>query len=529
MKIKYLAPLLFLFVFTSAMVDHTEKFRAGKKLFQRGDLEGAESYLKEFITEEPFEYEIRDALFYLGEIYRLKGDYNNAMSYYNRLSKRYPHSRYRHDLVYLYGECYYHMKLITKSVVSLREYLGSVSDPMEKPWYYVNANYLLAKVSSEARNWEGAAVHYHKSLRILEVIEGAKGNEVGEEVIQETLRDIYYSLGWIYAEKMRKPERAHYYLTKSLSYGRELDVGMSFMLRRISIFHIGKVNGLPDEAISDIQVDGDDVWIATWGGGLVRFSRSTETFVPIPLPSSQIRDIYVDFETVYVTSFDGIYVFNKKDNTIYTLKKEELNFDLAQKVFKDDRVVYFSTLSKGVIKYDTIRKSIEVLGGDSFVGSSQVYAIEADHRYVAFGSLDNGAALYDKDKEEYHVINVESGHLDGNNVKSLLIDGRYLWIGVHKYGIYRYDMERRKAVFFDWGLPYPSSLAKRGRKIWIGTSGNGLRIYDRETGELNQVTVLEGLSSNEIHQLQIEGNYIWIGYLDNGIDILYSPEELPAK
>ncbi len=529
MKFKRLIPLALLFIFTSAVIDNTEKFRAGKKLFLKGEINEAETYFKEFLNEQPFEYEIRDALYYMGEIYRMRGDYNNAMSYYNRLNKRYPHSRYRLDLIYLYGECYYHMELISKAVVNLRDYLSSVHDPMEKPWYYINANYLLAKISAQARNWEGAAGYYHKALRILEIRAGAKDSEIPDELAKETLRDIYYSLGWIYAEKLQKPERAHFYLTKSLSFGQELDVGMNFMLRRISIFHLGTENGLPDEAISDIQVDGDDVWISTWGGGLVRFSRSTDSFLSIPLPSNQLRDIYVDFETVYITSYDGIFVFNKKNNTIYPLKKEEIKFDLAQKVFKDDRVVYFSTLSNGVIKYDTIRKTVDILNDTSYIGSKQVYAIEADHRYLAFGTLDHGAIVYDKEKDETHYINVENGLLDGNNVKALLIDGRYLWLGVHKHGIYQYDLVRRKTRFFDWNLPYPSTLAKRGKKIWIGTSGNGLRIYDRESGELRQVTILEGLSSNEVHHLQMEGNYIWIGYLDKGIDILYHPDELPAN
>jgi ligand-binding sensor domain-containing protein len=150
--------------------------------------------------------------------------------------------------------------------------------------------------------------------------------------------------------------------------------------------------------------------------------------------------------------------------------------------------------------------------------------MDANHEYIAFGTVDRGAVIKDKKTGQIHYVNTENNKLHGDNVKSVLIDGRYVWIGVHKYGVYRYDIKTKLCKFFDWGLPYPSSFSLRGRKLWIGTSGNGIRIFDREKNSIEKLTVIEGLSSNEVHMIKIEGNYIWIGYLDSGIDILYKPD-----
>jgi tetratricopeptide (TPR) repeat protein len=517
LSLAWLAPL-------ASAPNPTEKYFKGVNYFERDRFQEAEKSFLEFIDEQPFEYEIRDAIFYLGEIYRKKADYESAVSYYNKLNGRFPHSRHRTNLFYLYGECYFHLNLISRASESFKEYLAKAGDPSLNPAYFINANQYMAKISEIYRNWKDAIDYYHQALLVLDpYMKNSTKDKKLATLIKEQKRDIYYSLGLLYAEKYLNQELAHTYLTGSVELGQTMTAPLGFLLRRMTIMHIGRENGLPDDAISDLAVDGDDVWISTWGGGLIRFSRSSGKYTAIPLPSAQLRNLYVDFEYVYISSYDGIYIFDKKSSRSLHLAKNEKAFTLAQKVVKDDRVIYFSTLTDGVIEYDIIKKTIVVLDESSYVGSRQVYSIDANHQYLAFGTLDKGAIIKDKTTGEIHYVNVENNKLAGNNVKSLMIDGRYVWIGVHKFGIYRYDIKTKECKFYDWGIPYPSTFSLRGRMLWVGTSGNGIRIYDREKKTLEKLTVIEGLSSNEVHLLKMEGNYVWVGYLDNGIDILYRP------
>lgn len=514
-----------LFSQLSGAPDPAEKYFKGLKLYEHEHYDEAQKLFLEFMDEQPFEYEIRDALFYIGEINRIKGDYETAVSYYNKLNSRYPHSRHRNSLLYLYGECYFHMNLISRSERSFRLYLQKAGDPSANPPYYINANQYLAKIYEIYRNWKIATTFYQQALLVLDpYLDSLKKKDRNlYKKVRNQKRDIYYNLGILYSDKYFNQELAHNYLTGAIELGQPMTSALNFLLRRLTIVHLGKANGLPDDSISDIAVDGDDVWISTWGGGLVRYSRSSDKYYAIHLPSMQLRNLYVDFEFVYISSYDGIFIFDKKSSRSYRLSKDEKLFNLAQKVIKDDRVIYFSTLTDGVIKYDIFRKTIEVMDENSYIGSRQVYSMDATPRYLVFGTLDNGVVIKDKDTGQVSYVNKENKKLGGNNIKSLLIDGRYLWIGVHKFGIYRYDLKTKSCRFFDWGLPYPSTFALRGRKLWIGTSGNGIRVYDRETHKIERLTVIEGLSSNEVHLLKMEGNYIWVGYLDNGIDILFRP------
>ena len=66
-------------------------------------------------------------------------------------------------------------------------------------------------------------------------------------------------------------------------------------------------------------------------------------------------------------------------------------------------------------------------------------------------------------------------------------------------------------------------IARREHEIWVGTSGHGIFIFDRKTEKVKNLRAIEGLSSNDISHIQVESDYVWIGYLEAGIDIFYEP------
>jgi len=492
-------------------------------MFDKKKYQKAQEQLIAFINEEPFEYEVRDALFYLGEIKRINKEYYDAISYYNKLEKRYPHSRFRTEVLFSQGYCYYYMNLRQKSLIYFKDYLSSIPDSAIDSDQYIDTNMMIADIYRENHRINDALKSYQDSLLIINRKLELKKNI---EIYKEKKKIITYQLGMIYASQEDKSETAYDFLMESIALGYPYSDTLKFLLRSLSMHHIGLENGLPDLAISDIQVDGDDVWIATWGGGLVRYSRSSNIFAKINVPSDQLRNIYVDFDTVYISSYDGIFVYDKKSSKIFRLTSKEKMITLAQKVFKDDRSIYFSTLMDGVVRYDTIKKDVELLDENSYVQSRTIYSIEGDHRYIVFGTVENGVIIRDKEKQTTEYLNVENGKIAGNNIKSLLIDGRFLWIGIHKVGVYRYDLSSKKIKFFELDVSYPSSMAIRGKEVWIGTSGNGIRIINRETNKVTRLDVLNGLKSNEIHHIKMEENHVWIGYLDNGVDVIYRPENL---
>lgn len=467
--------------------------------------------LEELIDQHPHWHKNRVAVFELGKLELQVQDYLNAIAWFNRLRRDYAYSNDIDEALYLTAKAYRKLGLYRRAEIYFNQYL----EKGKKTRYKFQAHIFLARMLHEKRQYREAAEKYNQVILFMQQHPELKDKKL--------IADTYYRMGMLHARKLNNEKTAYRYLHLALENGYPHTVNLKFLLRKLSIERITRSDGLPDNAIADIRVDGDDIYIATWGGGLTRYSRSTEKFRSLRLPTSQLRSIYNTDDAVYICSFDGIFMFNKKDNKTYELTTDNEVFRIAQKVIKDDRYLYFTTLTKGVIQYDLYRKKISVLNHKSFLKTSQVYSVDANLDFLVFGTINHGVVIKNKLSGETTYLNTKTNHLKGNNVKALLLDGRYLWIGVHRHGIYRYDLQQKKIKHFDWDMPYPSSIAKRANEIWIGSSGNGLRIYDRETRKVKKLTVIDGLSSNEILLIRPEDDFIWVGYLDKGLDILYRP------
>ncbi|MBX3721723.1 MAG: tetratricopeptide repeat protein [Turneriella sp.] len=495
--------------------DPLVKYRAAVEKFEAKKYAEAQKLFNEFISENPYEAEVKKSWYYMALASEAQGHYHEAITRANITLDRYPGHSDRLELRVLTGECLYKVNAHARAEKILLDTARTVKDG--KLRYRIEKT--LGLIAYDARLMPKAAGHLKAAVRIHE-----KSPTGDADVF-----NAYKTLGQIYAEDALQIEAAATYLTTAIQIGEaqknpEVKT-LRVLLRKISLRRIDKLNGLIDNNIADIRVDGDDIYVATWGGGLVRYLRSQDKLEKIPLPSPQLRGIYVDFEEIFVTSFDGVYRIAKKTGKTSALSDESGELKLGQKTIKDDRYMYFSTLNRGLIQYDTIKKKVVTLGKDSWVGSNQVYAIDADVDYIAVGTLDQGAAIHNKKTGETVRVTTSEGGLRSENVKAVLLDGRYVYIGSHNDGVYVYDMREKKLTKLKMDIPFPSAFARRDNEIFIGTSGQGIRILDRNDMSYEKLSAVEGLSSNEVQILRIEGDFLWVGYLENGIDVVYRPQK----
>jgi hypothetical protein len=141
------------------------------------------------------------------------------------------------------------------------------------------------------------------------------------------------------------------------------------------------------------------------------------------------------------------------------------------------------------------------------------------------GTLDQGAVIRHKPSGEIIRITVGESGLRSENIKAIQLDGRYVHIGAHNDGVYTYDLQLRTLKRLDLEIPFPSAFARRDHELFIGTSGQGVRVLNRNDMKVEKLSAAEGLSSNEVQILRIEGDFIWIGYLESGIDVVYRPQK----
>jgi ligand-binding sensor domain-containing protein len=111
-----------------------------------------------------------------------------------------------------------------------------------------------------------------------------------------------------------------------------------------------------------------------------------------------------------------------------------------------------------------------------------------DWTYVAGAPEMQGSAVHDIHTRESEVwlareVGIENFNKDTGN-----------WQG---YNIVHLDNHR------------PLAITASDSLVWVGTDG-GLYKYNRILKRWNGYTVTDGLPSNIIHQIEIEGDYLWL-------------------
>ncbi|HNA78246.1 MAG TPA: tetratricopeptide repeat protein [Turneriella sp.] len=515
MIFRRLLPLFFAALLPLVAANKLEKYHAAVADYEARRYAQAVELFSQFVKENPYEPEVRKAWFYMTNALAEQGNCHESLARANITLDRYPVHPDKSELLVISAECLYRVNAHTRA----EKTLSGLRRVEEMPSLAYRAERLRGMIAYDARGYARAEKHYRAALQ--------HAARLGIE--DTTLLRVNADLGRIYATDSLRTEEAVAYLSRAVALAEKFEPGqarsLKTLLRRLSLRRIDKLNGLDDNSIADIRVDGDDVYVATWGGGLVRYTRSQDKLAKIPLPSPQLRGLYADFEEIFVASYDGIFRISKKTGTTESINDAKGTLRLGQKIIKDDRFIYCSTLSRGLIQYDSIKRGVITLGKDSWVKSDQVYAIDADLEYVAVGTLDQGALIHHKASGETIQITKGENDLRSENVKAVLLDGRYVYIAAHNDGVYAYDLQQKKLRRLEAEIPFPSALARRENEIFIGTSGQGVRVLDRNTGRLERITAVEGLSSNEVQILRVEGEFLWIGYLEHGIDVLYRPSK----
>lgn len=256
---------------------------------------------------------------------------------------------------------------------------------------------------------------------------------------------------------------------------------------------------LNDIVITKITSDGEKLWIATNGHGVFEYDLKSNKFIE---HSSQTENLQIDNfhsiaankDFVWAGSTDGLYIYDKKNKNwirrkfslggIYANWIRSLIYDNKNNVLWIGRFQYLT-------KYDLNTK-----------------------RYTDFDLTIRGNERT-------------------NNVKALLVDGDYLWIGTEA-GLHRFDTSKNindvgARIFFDTKnnsfngegeLVSVSSLLNERDFLWIGLDEfvtedrpefniGGLFRFDKKS-EWILFDATKGLTGNGVFSIERTGNYIWV-------------------
>ena len=288
--------------------------------------------------------------------------------------------------------------------------------------------------------------------------------------------------------------------------------------------------GMGDGNISAIATDGDDVWVGTWTGGLVRHSRSTgrrEVFRegPESLLSRRVRDIHALGGYVWVGTDEGLSVYARSSGRWRqepVLGGEERSPVVA--IVDVGGVVYAGTLGHGVWRRDASGWSR--VGDDSLPGLLFINALLVVDQTLWIGTIDLGLVSLDLRSGTLRSFDEVNATLGPQNVTAIVAeDDATLWIGTFGAGLYRWEADTNRITHFsaatgqipdDWIL----AAAVGDAGLYFGTFGGGAVRYDPHGETWTAISLEQGMTSLNVAVVAAARGRIYFGTLGAGVAIL---------
>lgn len=276
-----------------------------------------------------------------------------------------------------------------------------------------------------------------------------------------------------------------------------------------------------------------NTWIGTILNGVFCYDGKTIVHFGVKdgLSEPKVRDILINDDKVWVTTYRGINVYDLSKNytgkhKFDTLKVNGKYFlEGTYRLYKDASGVIWAGTASGVsqITYGK-SKSISKVNG---LSNGMVCGITQDKEgNMWFGSFGGGLNKYRNDL----FVNINENHgLANNTVMSFYKDSKdNMWIGTWGGGVSKMDYDawkKRDTIIFQNfsmqkdGLPFNNIWAicedKKGN-IWFGTSAQGVSVYNGKT--FKNYHIKDGLHGSHIQAMLVDkkGN-VWIAH-ENGLD-----------
>lgn len=246
-----------------------------------------------------------------------------------------------------------------------------------------------------------------------------------------------------------------------------------------------------------------DVWVSSVDGYLHRYNPSANSFTAFNMFAHSPPPSSTWIPKIHFNGRNGIYV----GTSIQGLKE----FDLESLTYKD------------ILTYNPDRTAV-------FVRDIEQYS--PDEFWIA---TESGIFILNTKTNEY--INLKKKFLDvyslsDNAVYSLCKDREGgMWAGTYFGGINYYS--KQNTVFHKF-FPDHSTTAISGNvvreicednkgNLWLGTEDAGLNKLNPSTGIITQFQPSgksTDIAYSNIHGLLLNGNELWIGTFDHGLDIM---------
>jgi signal transduction histidine kinase/ligand-binding sensor domain-containing protein len=278
-------------------------------------------------------------------------------------------------------------------------------------------------------------------------------------------------------------------------------------------------NTLPDDMIFAIYAHQNDLYIGTETGGIARYSLATKRFVPF-LTNTQSSASFLTHEVRAITSDadKNLWIANTQGlgkydpvrrimSTYPLTHRKPLYLFSAQAISNQSggQEIWIGEQG-GLWRFDLTTKRWKDWKDNPAVAAISGYTVrlikEDSLQNVWLGTLGHGLLRYDPATKGIMVFDRKNG-LPCNNIRSLLEDGKWLWVGTD-CGLFQLDLQRLHVVKHytkSDGLPNEviyGILKDNAGYLWL-SSNKGLAQFSPTRGSIKTYDLSDGLQSDEFN------------------------------
>ncbi len=301
---------------------------------------------------------------------------------------------------------------------------------------------------------------------------------------------------------------------------------------------------LSNNIVHDIEINGDDIWIAT-SSGLTKYDLITDSFKQIHSPANNtnvFRNIHLDLKRnrLWTSKLQsGLFYL---DLTTEKLHKYEVQ-ELRQKQIYDintylDKHLIITTLNAGFYMLDLTTKELaqynKSASGLKQTPENITRGLIVCDSTIWIGFQSSGLLELNPFSNKNHLYTTSNSGLHSNQIYYLTHDdNRNLWIGTDGGGLSILDNADQKISSYQNIEGDPNSLSANvvrviycasNQNVFLGTYKGGLNIFNERSRQFTNIkrnfNTKSTLSARSIKAFEEDDKGIWIGSDGGGLDFL---------
>jgi ligand-binding sensor domain-containing protein len=441
------------------------------------------------------------------------GDASGAQDILRRMRIGFPETPLLHDADGLSVECSLALKEIYRARYFLQRLLADA--PGSRAAF--TSTLAVAAQYYESREWLAALEYYSTAVDIFSA--GRSGTRADLDLALVHAAEIS-------AYQLNDAVRARSFFQKIS--GGMLPPAESALYRQLRVRLLwtilpSKTFGLKDENISSLRVDGDDLWVGTWNGGVARYSVSSAQSDAFPAPP-YARSIEVADRRIWVGTTDGLAWYGKGTGRWGAEGNPSADHPFNVQVVRlAAGRLYAGTLGDGLLRQGD---GWERVSDGSLPGRFVTcLAEDAARGRLLIGTMNIGLVILDLKTGEMTSLAELAAAFTSENITTILParDGR-IWIGTYGEGLWTWSPDGNSVKRYtrggaeisdDWIL----SSCETDRCLYFGSFGGGVSVLSKGDGSWRRFGIHDGLSSMDVPAIAWRQPSVFFGTLGGGVSV----------